>query len=149
MKKILIVCIIFLSLMLVGCSSGSQGLEFKLNEDGKSYKLVSIGECKEIEIVIPKKYNGLPVTTIGKKAFYNCENLTSVEIPKTITTIENSAFYFCKGLTEIIIPKSVTKMGSLVFGFCDNLTIYCKAKSAPSGWDPLWNFSNRPVVWNK
>ena len=148
MKKILIICMLFLSLMLTSCAK-SEGLKYKLSSDGTYYIVESIGDCKDKDIVIPRKYKGIPVTTIGKKAFYNCEEITSVKLPKTITTIENSAFYFCTSLQEITIPKNVTKMGSLVFGFCDNLTIYCKVNKAPSGWDPLWNFSNRPVVWNK
>ena len=41
------------------------------------------------------------VTTIGQNAFYNCESLQSVTIPKSVTSIEYSAFAYCSGLTTI------------------------------------------------
>lgn len=54
----------------------SVGLEFELNEDGQSYFLKGIGTCADIDIVITKTYNGLPVTSIGYDAFYDCTSLT-------------------------------------------------------------------------
>lgn len=54
------------------------------------------------------------VTGIGKDAFINCSDLTSVTIPESVTSIGNLAFAFCHGLTSITIPSSVTTLG----GFC-------------------------------
>ena len=56
----------------------SVGLEFELNEDESGYTVVGIGTCKDTALVIPKTYNGLPVTSIGPDAFYYCDRLTSI-----------------------------------------------------------------------
>ena len=51
------------------------------------------------DIIIPASisYNGrtISVTAIGKNAFRNCTELTSVIIPNTTLTIEEDAFYNC------------------------------------------------------
>ena len=39
--------------------------------------------------------------SIGERAFYDCDTLTSITIPSTITIIQNLAFYNCTALTEI------------------------------------------------
>ncbi len=62
------------------------------------------------------------ITSIGKKAFYNCANLTSVTIPDSVTSIGGSAFYGCKSLTSITISDSVTSIGDYAFSGCDSLT---------------------------
>ena len=50
-------------------------------------------------VVIPESvsYNGTtyPVTSIGNNAFYNCNGLTSVNIPNSVTSIGSGAFYGC------------------------------------------------------
>ena len=39
--------------------------------------------------------NTYRVTSIGKGAFYGCDKLTSVTIPKSVTSIGEEAFYTC------------------------------------------------------
>ncbi len=55
-------------------------------------------------------YNGTTyaVTSIGDRAFLQCNNITSVTIPNTVTSIGNSAFQSCTNLTSISIPNTVT-----------------------------------------
>jgi hypothetical protein len=67
----------------------------------------------ETALVIPSLIDGRPVTSIGKKAFYN-KGLTSVTIPDSVTTIGDSAFYGNK-LTSVVIPDSVTTIGDSAF----------------------------------
>ena len=62
------------------------------------------------------------VTTIGKYAFYNCSDLTSVTIANSVIEIRNSAFDGCSSLTSITIPSSVTSIGESVFWDCSSLT---------------------------
>ena len=99
----------------------SEGLEFELNEDGKSYTLTKVGSCKEKDIVIGT-YKGLPVTSIGDCAFEGCSNLTSITIPNSVTSIGESAFSWCLNLTSITILGSVISIGEHAFSWCLNLT---------------------------
>ena len=48
-----------------------EGLEFAMNQDRKSYRVVSIGECTDKDLVIPSTYKGYPVTGISAQAFKN------------------------------------------------------------------------------
>ena len=48
------------------------------------------------------------VTSIGERAFYDCENLTNITIPNSVTSIEDWAFHLCSALTNITLPSSVT-----------------------------------------
>lgn len=90
------------------------------------------------------------VTTIGSSAFEDCSNLTTLTIGENsqLASIGSYAFSGCSSLTSIFIPSSVATIGDRAFQSCSNLTIYCEASSKPSGWSSLWNYSNRPVVWN-
>ena len=74
------------------CGQGaSSGLKYSQNS-GNTYTVTGIGSCIDTEIVIPKKYNGNLVTTIGSSAFSGCRGLTSITIPNSVTTIGSSAF---------------------------------------------------------
>ena len=96
-------------------------LEFTLSDDGKGYIVAGIGSCTDMNIAIPSTHNGLPVTSIGKKAFEGYDSLTSIEIPNSVTSIGDSAFYGCTSLTSIEIPNSVTSIGNSAFYSCDSL----------------------------
>ena len=62
------------------------------------------------------------ITSIGENAFFDCTNLTSIEIPNSVTSIGNQAFNYCNGLTSITIPNNVTSMGNYPFAYCSGLT---------------------------
>lgn len=76
------------------------------------------------------------VTSVGKYAFYNCENLTSVSLPESVTTINGGgvtggaagtnglsfgAFRDCKKLTEINFPSKLQSIGIAAFRGCTSL----------------------------
>ena len=77
-------------------------------------------------LVIPEKVNDgisdYTVTSIGDWAFYECRNLTSVEIPNSVTSIGESAFRMCTSMTSVEIPNSVTTIGDQAFSECNSLT---------------------------
>ena len=62
------------------------------------------------------------VTTISSYAFYQCANLTNVEIPNSVTSIEKNAFSSCTSLASITIPNGVTSIGMDAFSYCSSLT---------------------------
>lgn len=92
--------------------------------DNKTYKvLVSSGSNPTLKflgttisgkLVIPDKvHDGLgltfTVTKVGYQAGYNCNGVTSVELPETVDELENDCFIGAT-LTEMNIPKSLTKI---------------------------------------
>lgn len=66
-----------------------------------------------MNVIIPPKINGRPVTVIGESAFYE-KGLTSVTIPDSVTFIGYMAFAFNQ-LSIVHIPNSVTTIGGNAF----------------------------------
>lgn len=62
------------------------------------------------------------IEEIGKGAFQNCKELTSVTLPSSLVTIGYSAFAGCEKLTEITIPSKVSYIGRQAFADCVSLT---------------------------
>ena len=57
--------------------------------------------------------------SIGEKAFYECKNLTSIDLP-TVIFVGNSAFNSCHSLTSAKIPNA-THLGASAFAACVSL----------------------------
>lgn len=96
--------------------------EFKLSEDSTYYTITKFSSTNLEKVVIPYKYNGLPVREIGEKAFWNKRTITSVVIPKSVALIGASAFHYCINLIDINIPDSVTAIDHGVFYGCSGLS---------------------------
>ena len=100
----------------------SAGLEFELNKDGKSYTLKKLGSCKEQRIVVGE-YKGLPVTSIGDRAFYRCTNfyvelwqpnyILTITISNSVTSIGEFAFDDCGILFDISVDENNEKYKSI------------------------------------
>jgi hypothetical protein len=80
-------------------------------------KLVK-GEC-DVNVVVGKtvRYKGkkYTVTSIGNKAFADCDSLKSVVITNNVKMIDDYAFANCKNLSSIILPDSMECIGTDVF----------------------------------
>lgn len=74
-------------------------------------------KSQEIQSVIIE--NG--VTSIGRSAFRNCNELSHVQLSSTLETIGNSAFRACNKLSSIAIPKNIRSLEKDAFSECDNL----------------------------
>ncbi len=92
--------------------SNAEDFEIK-NGELKKYK------GKDSCVVIPDG-----VTSIGRYAFHNCQNLTNVTIPDSVTSIGSTAFGYCFNLTSIEIPKSVTSIEKHAFFGVNEIYLY-------------------------
>lgn len=99
----------------------NEGRDLEVSHNGaNSYKGV---------IVIPEEVTYMnrkrKVVSIGKRAFYQCFDLTSVTIPNSVTSIEYGAFYQCGSLTSVNIPDNLISIGEDAFWGCafNTLTI--------------------------
>ena len=76
-------------------------------------------------VTIPNTISGLPVTSIGDRAFYEDYyggyHLTSITISNSVTKIGYEAFGACFYLTNATIGNSVTTIGDYGFANCTSL----------------------------
>lgn len=74
-------------------------------------------ECKDLTAIdIPAG-----VETIGVASFYNCPSLLTVTLPSTLVTIDVQAFRACKALTDITLPASLRTINEAAFSYCTSL----------------------------
>lgn len=92
----------------------SEGLNYTLINDDSEYSVSGIGTCEDKTIIVPSEHEGLPVTEIGQKAFYDCDFIESVKLPASVKTIRDKAFSECENLIDVEMPDAVT-MGVDVF----------------------------------
>ncbi len=95
----------------------SESIVIPFNQDAFGAKIISN------EYTYP---NGLlifdsPVTSIGKAAFYNCNNLNTMVLSENVTSIGDMAFMGCSKLSRINIPSMVLLVGKRAFQGCASL----------------------------
>ena len=66
------------------------------------------------KVTIPSTVNGLPVVELGDYLFWDCADLTGVEIPDTVQFIGTSVFEG-SGLVSVELPDSVVFIGDYAF----------------------------------
>lgn len=93
------------------------GMVFTLNKAGTEYEVTDKGNATG-HIVIPEKYRGKPVTSIGRKAFFNKSDVTAVTFGKNITTVGEFAFANCSYLTSLTLSDGLTTLGESAFASC-------------------------------
>lgn len=92
------------------------GFAWKENDDGE----ITIVEYNghESKVVVPQTINGLPVTTIGERAFCDNYDITSVILPEGIKTIQYAAFAECGRLYSVHLPETLKVIDSRAFQYC-------------------------------
>ena len=58
-------------------------------------------------LIIPKKHNGLPVTSISRYAFSDRTLLKKILLPESFTELQGGVFRNCKEIEEVILPISL------------------------------------------
>jgi hypothetical protein len=85
------------------------------------------------DVTLPGEIDGLPVTTIGNRAFAFQGNLTSIIIPATVTSLGEEAFQSCDGLNAIYFEGEPPIADATVFDNAYGATAFYTPNS--SGWD--------------
>lgn len=93
------------------------GMIFTLINNNTEYEVTGKGIATG-DIVIPTTYRGKPVTSIGKKAFFNKSDVDTVTLHEGITSIGEQAFANCSYLTSINLPENLTYIGQSAFNGC-------------------------------
>ena len=88
-------------------------------------KLRTLGDnafrnCSNITAAVFKQ--NCPLTVIQDYAFFACEHLEQVVLPKGLTTIKSNAFNHCTAIEEIQLPATVVNIGDTAFSYCENLS---------------------------
>ncbi len=78
-------------------------------------------EIETVEITVPDKIDGLPVTKIGSRAFASNNRLAAITIPEGVTEIADEAFWFNDSLESVELPESLKTLGKRVFNYCPAL----------------------------
>lgn len=88
------------------------------------------------ELSIPAQVEGMPVTSIGKKAFLSNKYLRRVVLPDTITEVGDWAFAYCSGLKEVELPRRAISFGKSVFLECEALKFLKIRETGDAGLPP-------------
>ena len=100
--------------------AGDVVIPAEVTYDGGTYSVTTIGDRAFYDYDALTSVSMPEVTTIGDRAFESCDALTSVSMPEA-TTIGFGAFYWCSGLVSVSMP-SVTAIDEVAFQYCHALT---------------------------
>ncbi len=82
------------------------------------------------------------VTEIGMLAFAECKKLKKAIIKASITTLEYRTFFNCIDMTHLQLPKTLTTADDGAFSACQQVRyVYSEATTPPTGE------GMRPLVW--
>ena len=86
-----------------------EGIKYDLRPEEGGAFVIANDYKGEISIPASVIVDGLPISVVGvaEDAFYACDDVTSVALPKGLRIIEKSAFESMSSLTEIVIPTSI------------------------------------------
>jgi hypothetical protein len=74
----------------------------------------------------------------AKHLFLNGSEVKDLIIPNSVTSIGERAFYYCNGLTSVKIPNSVTSIGKEAFHGCFKLTTVVSLIEEPFAIEGNW-----------
>lgn len=122
--SVLVVCI---GILLFGIKAlattdtlGTSGVIYDYSSDGTYAEVIGY-EGNETDVIIASMYNGVPVTNIYDRAFYDCDILEAVYLPYGIANVGYLAFYDCDSLKTVQLPSSIISIESMAFDSCKSL----------------------------
>lgn len=107
-----------------GKYSGDIVIPASVTVDGKKYGVYSVGkyafyECDELTSVqFPRR-----LTDIGDGAFLGCTKLKDFELPETLKSLGASTFAYCASITKVVVPEAVYAYGNNTFQGCTSLVV--------------------------
>lgn len=123
MKKFisLVLAIMLVTYLLpVAHAAEYNGFVCQKNSAG-NYVIMDFKDYSATSVKIPEKINGIKVTAVGRGAFQQKNNITSIVIPATVSVISSMSFYGCKNLTSVTLSTTVKSIGSKAFAMCTKL----------------------------
>ena len=90
-------------------------------------------------VTIPEKAKGFDVIAIGERAFWTCQEITSVDIPNSVTKIGTSAFEYCPKLAKADLPANLKSIGAYAFYGCAFTSVVIPSSVREIGEDYNWN----------
>ena len=108
--------------VLAGEYTGDIAIPATVENGGVTYTVTEIGgrafsECSDlVSVDIPAG-----VTSIGDYAFSDCSDLASIDIPDGVISIGERAFYYCNSLESVTLGRGLKTIGYEAFVNCDVL----------------------------
>ena len=90
--------------------------------EGTAAVITKVGGSISGTVKIPEKFGVVPVASIGKEAFKNCDEVTEVIVPQSVKTVEEGAFSGCKKLKKVSFLSESVSFGAGIFESCEELS---------------------------
>lgn len=117
MKYLILLCFLLSPLF----SSANSFLSFVPIKGGTEYEVSDCDSIASGTIIIPQRFSGKWVTSIGDSAFSGCRNIRSISLPSSLSNIGRAAFHGCAALESISIPSNVQQIRAHTFSECSSL----------------------------
>ncbi len=105
------------------------------------------------DIIIPDsvQYNGVtyPVTAIGNRAFYRCQNIHSIVLPSTIVCFAEYSFYNCSGIDTFFVNSATApELRTYAFTGISNNAVFIVPCGTESSYYYEWGNSYNIDCYN-
>ena len=110
-KRIVFVSLIaiFAMLALASCTKNDGALEYKAVKGG--YEVVGLKDESVKDVIIPEKFNGKDIVSIGDNAFRG-EYIESISVPATVKSFGLNAFELCTYLKKVEVADATSFAGA-------------------------------------
>lgn len=134
LSVVMLIAILCISPATVAAESTEDGLTYTVADAGIT---ISGYTGEGGALIIPDEIDGKPVIAIGRIAFKNNANITSIVVPESVKSIAVGAFGFCSLLESITLPaECAISSTSNLFQNCVKL----QSVQIPSGVTTIGNY---------